>query len=85
MALVSALVTVSMANASVCSRVEKMSWGYDIVIENNTEFEGFKEFKINGSRDLFYVVGGSNDRIFKSVVISGLSEYPKIDVIACLQ
>ncbi len=68
-----------------CGRVERMSWGYDVIIENKSVFEGFKEVQINGSRNLFYIIGGSIDRIFRSVVISGLVEYPKINITSCSQ
>lgn len=58
MALVSALVTVSMANASVCSRVEKMSWGMTLLSRMILNLKVLKRFKSTGVEIYFMLSVG---------------------------
>ena len=58
----------------------EMPWGYDVIIENDTAFEGFQAIEINGRRDLFYVVSGT-ETPFRCVILSNIKKRPTVRIL----
>lgn len=61
--------------------VVPMPWGFDVMIENDTNYEGFKEIEIAGRRDFFYIGSSDKDHVFRSVIVTGLKHRPIIKLI----
>lgn len=82
--LVALVIVLSMSypvKAALVASVIKMPWGYDIMIENDTEFEGFQAIEINSQRDLYYVIPGTEKTVFRCVILTDIKERPVVKII----